>query len=296
MFENVFFDELQISNEIDRIVQFIDKQLVGCNKVVIGISGGLDCDVVARLAARVSSIKELKLFTVIQDDMEKSHLDNARTLASDLNRELIEIPLQSIPFLIMDSVCSVDKNEGFSQKGLDGMRMKCNIRTTLYSLYQDHGYVVLGTTNKTEDYMGFFLPFGDGMAHIKPIIHLYKSQVRQIGQALGTRKEVLEQVPSAGFWKGERDLEDMAWWLYNRGPITCELETSIEEDNFVEKIEKQLSVEKIDMVLWGISHMFSDKDIESETGIPKYILSMFRELLEKSKRFKHRPINISLVI
>ena len=287
----LLFSDRQVNNEIARIQQFIKKELNGAEKVAIGISGGLDCDVVARIAASVPEIKEVKLFTVIQHDMDPSHLKNARELAQELGHSLVEVPLEKEPFNIITALANADKNEVFHKEGLDAMRMKCNIRTCLLSSYQDHGFIILGTTNRTEFETGFFLPFGDGMAHIKPIVHLYKTQIRQLASKLGTRRAVLDQPASAGFWLGEEDLEDMAWWLFNEKPITGELTTTEEEGAYVKSIQDQLTVEKIDKVLLGIFQKMSVEEISREASIEKEMVEKFVKLTDASFYFKHRPTN-----
>ncbi len=291
---NVMLTEKQVSQEITRICEFMSYELNGRDQVVIPVSGGLDSDVVVRLAARCEAINKLKLFIVQQDDMEPRHLKNARDLATDLNQVLVELPLSHEPFHIVGALVASDSDELFSTDGLDAMRMKSSLRTCINSAYQDHGFIVLGTSNRTEYETGFYLPFGDGVAHIKPIQHLYKSQVRQIAQALGTRKEVLEQPASAGFWAGEEDLEDLAWWLFNEGPVTEALLSTEEEEQEVADIKAQLTVEKIDKILLGIARKLDTGNICELTGASQELVDRFKKLVHASAEFKSRGYNKSL--
>ena len=57
-------------------------------------------------------------------------------------------------------------------------------------------YAVLGTPNRLEYDQGFFVKGGDGLADIKPIAHLYKSQVYQIADYLGVPKSVTSRPPT----------------------------------------------------------------------------------------------------
>jgi NAD+ synthase len=57
-------------------------------------------------------------------------------------------------------------------------------------------YAVLGTPNRLEYDQGFFVKGGDGLADVKPIAHLYKTQVYQLARHLGVPCEILERPPT----------------------------------------------------------------------------------------------------
>lgn len=57
-------------------------------------------------------------------------------------------------------------------------------------------YAVIGTPNRLEYELGFFVRGGDGLADVKPIAHLYKSQVYAMAAHLGLPEEIRRQPPS----------------------------------------------------------------------------------------------------
>ena len=57
-------------------------------------------------------------------------------------------------------------------------------------------YAVLGTPNRLEFDQGFFVKNGDGAADLKPIAHLYKTQVYALARHLGLPREVCEAQPT----------------------------------------------------------------------------------------------------
>ena len=57
-------------------------------------------------------------------------------------------------------------------------------------------YAVIGTPNRLEYDQGFFVKLGDGAADVKPIAHLYKSQVYQLAEYLGVPQQVRERPPT----------------------------------------------------------------------------------------------------
>jgi NAD+ synthase len=55
---------------------------------------------------------------------------------------------------------------------------------------------VVGTPNRLEHDQGFFVKGGDGLADVKPIAHLYKSQVYQLAEYLGIPAEITSRPPT----------------------------------------------------------------------------------------------------
>ena len=280
--------------EISKIIDFIKNNFDKKQKAIVGVSGGLDSDVVTRLVYKTLGKDRVKLFIIIQSNMEKSHIKNAKKLAKELDVELVKIKLKKIPYKIISKIQKKDKTEGFNKDGLlDVARTKVAIRTVINSIYQDKGYKVIGTSNKTEIELGFFLPFGDGIAHIKPIAHLYKTEVFKIAKKLNVSKKVLNQPPSAGLWKGEKDLEDISYWIYNEAPIQKERDFSKKELKKVKKIYSQLTIKKIDKVLEMLNNM-DVKTISKKTELSKSIVKKLKRLVKKSKKIKREKLNVSL--
>jgi NAD+ synthase len=79
---------------------------------------------------------------------------------------------------------------------------------TLYYHAEKHNYIVLGTGNKNEHDLGFFVKYGDGGADIKPIAHLYKSQVYQLADHLGVPQEIIARTPTTDTYSAEVSQED----------------------------------------------------------------------------------------
>lgn len=69
-------------------------------------------------------------------------------------------------------------------------------------------YAVIGTGNKNEHEQGFFVKYGDGGADIKPIAHLFKTQVFQLAAYLGIPKEIQERTPTTDTYSAECTQEE----------------------------------------------------------------------------------------
>jgi NAD+ synthase len=74
---------------------------------------------------------------------------------------------------------------------------KQRVRTMLAYHHADRlNYAVLGTPNRLEYDQGFFVKGGDGLADVKPIAHLYKSQVYQLAESLGIPVTIRARTPT----------------------------------------------------------------------------------------------------
>jgi NAD+ synthase len=74
---------------------------------------------------------------------------------------------------------------------------KQRVRTMhAYSHADSLRYAVCGTPNRLEYELGFFVKGGDGLADVKPIAHLFKSQVYQLAEHLGVPSEIRHRTPT----------------------------------------------------------------------------------------------------
>ncbi|MFZ6028816.1 MAG: NAD(+) synthase [Chloroflexota bacterium] len=98
----------------------------------------------------------------------------------------------------------------------------------LYFHAEARNYAVIGTPNKNERDLGFFVKWGDGGADIFPIGHLYKTQVFQLAAYLGVPEEICERTPTTDTYPGGQtqeeffyripfDLLDTIWYGYEQG-------------------------------------------------------------------------------
>lgn len=79
--------------------------------------------------------------------------------------------------------------------------MKQRVRKLVEYTHADRlAYAVAGTPNRLEYALGFFVKNGDGAADLKPIAHLYKSQVYELAAYLGVPEEIRARPPSTDTW------------------------------------------------------------------------------------------------
>ncbi len=112
---------------------------------------------------------------------------------------------------------------------------KQRLRKTLEYFHADRlNYAVVGTPNRLEYDQGFFVKNGDGSADVKPIAHLYKSQVYALARHLGLPERITSAVPTTDTYslpQGQDEFYfalpyqqmDLALWARNHDVSASEL-------------------------------------------------------------------------
>ena len=214
-------------NEKDKIVKFIrdyfDKEKIG--GVVIGISGGKDSGVVAGLFTE--AIGKENVLGITMPCHSKNIDRNDAKLVSDyygfkmLNMDLTEVfdTFKNQIALLGDFTLEELKNSDINLKPRLRMATLYYI-AALETALNGKTYVVAGTGNKCEEFVGYFTKGGDSVSDIKVIADLTVDEVIQIGEELNVPKEVLYKAPSDGL-SGMTDEEkigvkykDIAKYIY----------------------------------------------------------------------------------
>jgi len=119
---------------------------------------------------------------------------------------------------------------------------KQRVRKTLEYFHADRlNYAVVGTPNRLEYDQGFFVKNGDGSADVKPIAHLYKSQVYAMARHLGLPARVCDAVPTTDTYslaQGQDEFYfalpyremDLALWALEHGVPAATLAGALDID------------------------------------------------------------------
>ncbi len=89
-------------------------------------------------------------------------------------------------------------------------------RTRMAMLYYHaelRSFAVVGTPNKNEHDLGFFVKYGDGGLDVSPIVHLFKSQVYQLAKYLDIPEEIQERVPTSDTYSAGSTQEEFFFRL-----------------------------------------------------------------------------------
>lgn len=186
------------------LVEFIrnETRKFGFNRVVLGISGGIDSALSATLAAEALGPENVVGLMLPYKTSSPESEAHARLLIEQLGlpHDKIDITDMAEPLLKRYG----EMNNLRRGNILARMRM-----IVVFDRSSMENALVLGTSNKTEYLLGYTTWYGDSAASIQPIGDLYKTQIRALSRAIGVPAPIVEKKPSADLWPGQTDEAEM---------------------------------------------------------------------------------------
>jgi len=196
---------LNLALEADRIAEFIRFYVHsnGFEKVILGLSGGIDSSLSAALAVRALG-RENVLGLIMPHAKSSAHSkEDALLLANELGIVTMEIGITSITdpyFELIEPQANALRQANW--------KARCRM-IILYDQSAKHQALVLGTSNRTELLVGYFTQHGDGACAIEPIGHLYKTEVWALARYLHIPQRIIDKTPTADLWEGQSDEAEM---------------------------------------------------------------------------------------
>jgi NAD+ synthase len=189
---------------IERLRGFIADGVrkVGFERVIVGLSGGVDSSLVTALA--VSSLgaeNVVAVFMPYRSSDPQSQIDAIAVCDSlGIAAEIIDITAQ------VDAYFERFPDASRTRRGNKMARERMSI---LYDRSMAERALVLGTSNKTELLLGYGTLFGDMASALNPIGDLYKTQLYALARELHLPHSVLTKPPSADLWAGQSDEDEL---------------------------------------------------------------------------------------
>jgi NAD+ synthase len=192
-------------------------QAAGGAGFVVGLSGGVDSALVARLAQLAAPGKVIAALLPCHGDPQDE--DDAALVARQFGLTTVRIDLAPAYDALISALQPVMADPDYLRRvpPLDPVRgrvplanLKPRLRmTALYFLANTLNYLVAGTGNRSEIAIGYFTKWGDGGVDLLPLGRLTKRQVRAMAEELGVPTAIVERPPSAGLWAGQKDEEEI---------------------------------------------------------------------------------------
>ncbi|UCD94918.1 MAG: NAD(+) synthase [Candidatus Zixiibacteriota bacterium] len=122
----------------------------------------------------------------------------------------------------------------------------------LYYHAEKRNWAVVGTGNKDEHMQGFFVKYGDGGTDLKPIAHLYKTQIYQLAVHLGIPEEIIGRIPTTDTYSAEVTQEEFFFGMdfYNMDMLWYAMEHNVPPEEAAEVLN--LTVEQVER---GYTHI-----------------------------------------
>lgn len=200
--------ELRVNTRLLRkiLVGFIREEVlkVGLNKVVLGLSGGIDSALVAALAAEALGPKSVHACIMPYRASNPESEAHARLLAEKLGIDFEVIEITSMVDAYFDLFPDADQTRR-------GNKMARERMTILYDHSAAYSALVLGTSNKTELLLGYGTLYGDMSSALNPIGDIYKSQVWQLSEEMEVPRVIIDKKPSADLWAGQTDEQELGF-------------------------------------------------------------------------------------
>lgn len=174
-----------------------------CDGVVFGLSGGVDSAVVAGLSKLAFPKTSLGLIMPCHSK-DEDEID-ARLLAQAIDLKVEKVDLTKVYDCLLEEASA-------SENDLAKSNIKPRLRmTTLYYYAQRNNYLVLGPSNKSEIYVGYFTKHGDSGCDLFVLADFTKDEVYDLARSLDIPEKIINKKPSAGLVSGQSDEDDLGF-------------------------------------------------------------------------------------
>ncbi|MCK4585164.1 NAD(+) synthase [candidate division WOR-3 bacterium] len=262
---------------------------------IFGISGGIDSACIAGLLSRATNKDRILGLIMPERDSDEKTVKDAKFVANKfgIKTKFIDITKTLESFGIYETLPGrfySDKREFLGRiikkayrlipnkknpflGGLLGgkyqwirevhsyYRIKHRVRmVNLYYYGERMNYLIIGTSNRTEDLIGFFVKYGDSAADIMPIAGFYKTQVKRLSRYLGVPKPIVEKIPTPDLLPGITD-----------------------------EVAMGISYEVLDLILLGIDNGMDETRIAEESGSNIKTVTYVKKLISLSQHMRRLP-------
>ncbi len=194
-----------VKEETNNVIEFIKNyyQENNLKGAILGISGGKDSGVVAALFTKALGRENIIGVTLPCHSVDEDKID-AKLISDYYGFDLINFDITNVYDAFKDELSNLGSFTKEETNNSD-INLKPRLRMStlyylaaLYSNLKGGTYLVAGTSNKCELYVGYFTKGGDSVHDISPIADFTVDEVIQIGEYLKVPEKVLYKKPNDG--------------------------------------------------------------------------------------------------
>ena len=181
----------------------------GYGKASIGLSGGIDSAVVACLAADALGAENVRALLMPSPFSSDESVEDAKELARNLGIEYNVIPISEIYTSVVNTLKPVI---GGTEFDATEENIQTRIRTVLLMALQNKtDYILLNSSNKSENALGLCTLYGDTAGAFSPTGDLYKSEMYDVARYINRTQgnpipeNILTKEPSSELHPGQKD-------------------------------------------------------------------------------------------
>ena len=205
------------------IAEWIQQQvtLASCRGLVVGLSGGLDSAVVARLCQIAMPSRVIAAMLPCHSDPRDER--DANLVATHFGLPVVRIDLAPTYDVLVNDLKTmflrIPEDQAAASEPSTDVKARlplANIKPRLrmsavYFIANSLNYLIAGTGNRSELTIGYFTKYGDGAVDLLPLGRLLKSEVRELAADLDIPQSIIDKPPSAGLWPGQTDEDEMGF-------------------------------------------------------------------------------------
>lgn len=222
----------QIATIQDKLRQEVYQR--GFEKVVVGLSGGIDSIVVAKLCANVFG-HNLHALLLPSSSSSHTHLEDAISFAKAHNIAYTITSIAAFEQLFREQNALYSPTDSAPLDSAQRTRIGnfcARMRMIhLYDFAATHQALVIGTSNKSEIMLGYGTLYGDLACAINPIGELYKTEVFALAKALQIPQAIIDKKPSADLFENQSDEGDLGYTYAQIDPFLQALQSSLSAKN-----------------------------------------------------------------
>ena len=198
------------------IDRFLQEELgkTGLKGMVLGLSGGVDSALACALAVHALGPERVLAVKMPYRKSSPASEADADTVIAQLGVRSERVDITPM----VDAYFETAPEASPLRRGNFMARVRMGV---LFDRSAREGYLVLGTSNKTELLLGYGTWYGDMASSLNPIGDLYKGQVRQLARVMSLPANIIDKAPSADLWPDQTDEGEMGLTYAEADAILC---------------------------------------------------------------------------